>query len=98
MTRPDPRGQVAFNFLPGAGKTSGEQEEKIRGIVKEHLIETSYDPYHSARIEVKPDPAGSPRALVVTLSRKHTWTADRARIEVDPNLNVLSVDKDYQGE
>ena len=91
---------VAVVILPSARQASyaGEDRRKIREAVMSHLLLTSKETYHKVHVLVKHRPDGTPQALYAYMLRAYTYTADVARLIVDADYNVRSVDTSYEGD
>lgn len=85
MKSKHPNENVPIIVLPGeTGRTySAAELRKIKKVIKEKLLVTSREPYHKAQVEVEHGPDGRPKALVASLLRAHTYTADVVRVDVD---------------
>ncbi len=95
MATEHPNLTVTVTHQPSAVRTYGaEDRDKIHEIVRDHVLLASYAPYHSATSKVEHDEAGDPKSILVTLLHRHTWTAEFARVAVDKDLAVQSVDRD----
>ncbi len=77
---------------PPAGKTTAKTK-KITRIVREALLLKTSEPYRKVQVEVEVDSQGNPNALLVSLLRAYTYTADIIRVEVDADLNVKEIRK-----
>ena len=77
---------------------SAADRKAISRVVKEELLLTSMEPYHQAQVEVQLTKDGNPKALVVSLLRAYTYTADRVRINVDRNYAVRSIERESAGD
>jgi hypothetical protein len=86
--------RVEVVVVPGTqGKTFGEEDrEKIEKLVRDKLLLTTNEPYHKAQVEVEHGPDGSPKTLVVSMLRSHTYTADVVNVNVDAQYNVKSIE------
>jgi hypothetical protein len=82
---------VEIKMVPAAAGATAASRRKIQQLVKKELLLTSNEPYRKAQVEVELDKGGKPKALVASLLRAYTYTADIVRVEVDPDLNVKSI-------
>jgi hypothetical protein len=91
---------VDIVVLPSATRATYavRDSRKIQQAVKSKLLLTSMETYHKVHVTVKHRPDGSPQALHVYMLRAYTYTADIARLIVDANFNVRSVDTSYAGD
>ncbi len=82
----------ALKSASGKACTAADRKA-ISRVVKERLLLTSMEPYQKAQVEVQLAEDGSPKALVVSLLRAYTYTADRVKISVDRNYSVQSIER-----
>jgi len=85
---------VEVVILPSAaGKAySAADRKKIQRLIKDKLLLTSKEPYHKVQVEVKHRSDGSPEALVASMLRAYTYTADIVKVNVDLDYNVKSIE------
>jgi hypothetical protein len=85
---------VKIFILPTAARaTYGAQESnKIQQLVKERLLLTSKESYHKVQVEVKHGSDGNPEALIASMLRTYTYTADIVKVNVDQDFNVKSIE------
>lgn len=90
---------VPIVVLPSATKASyaGEDRRKIEEAVRSHLLLQSAETYHKVHVLVKHRPDGTPQTLYAYMLRAYTYTADVARLVVDANYSVRSIDASYKG-
>jgi len=95
MSDKHPNEDVPIVVLESAsGKAcSAADRQAIGRVVKEKLLLTSMEPYQKAQVEVQLTREGNPKALVVSLLRAYTYTADRVTINVDRNYTVESIER-----
>jgi hypothetical protein len=88
-----PNEDIAVVVLPDAtGKAyAAADRRKIQRLVRTSVVPKGGEPYHKAQVAVKHASDGSPKALVVTLLRAHTYTADVVQVTVDGDYNVKSI-------
>ena len=100
MSDKHPNEDVPIAVIKSAsGKAySAADRRTISRLVKEKLLLTSMEPYHKAQVEVQLAKDGSPKALVVSLLRAHTYTADRVKVNVDRNYAVRSIERESAGD
>lgn len=93
MTDKHPNENVPIVILPDAtGRVCAVADRrKIESLVREKLLLTSMELYHKVQVEVERAEDGSPKALVVSLLRAYSYTADRVRVTVDRNYTVRSI-------
>jgi hypothetical protein len=85
---------VEITVLPGeAGKAPSAQERrKIQKLIRDTLLLKSMEPYHRVQVEVNRRPDGTPEALVATMLRAYTYTADIVTVKVDADYTVRSIE------
>ena len=100
MSDKHPNEDVPIVVLKSAGgrACSAADRMAISRVVKEKLLLTSMEPYQKAQVEVRVTKDGNPKALVVSLLRAYTYTADRVRINVDRNYAVRSIERESAGD
>jgi len=89
-----PNENVEITVLPGtSGKAySPADRDTIQRVIRDNLLLTSKEPYHKVQVEVQYQPDGSPAALVATMMRAHTYTADIVKVKLGPGYTVKSVE------
>lgn len=90
MASKHPNENIPIVVVPGeaGGTCTAAELAKIRKAITEALLVTSKEVYRKAQIEVERGPDGRPLALVASLLRAHTYTADIIRLEVDAEYRV----------
>ena len=85
---------VKIVILPeGKGKSyAAAQRRKIQRVIKDKLLLTSKEPYHKVQVEVKQGSDGNPEALIASMLRAYTYTADIVKVNVDQDFNVKSIE------
>lgn len=93
MSDRHPNENVPIVVLPDATgrKCMAADRRKIESLVRERLLLTSMEPYHKVQVEIERAEDESPRALIVSLLRAYSYTADRVRMTVDRNYTVKSI-------
>ena len=91
---------VKINILPGmtGSVDKGIDRKRIRKLVKDRLLLPSKEPYHKVQVEVELEPQGSLKALIVSMLRANTYTADVVKMNVDDKYEVQSVEPLSPGE
>lgn len=85
---------VEIVLVPGSTKTAcaAVDRKKIQRLIKDKLLLTSMEPYHKVQVEVVRGADGCPAALVATMLRANTYTADIVKVNVDADYNVKSIE------
>jgi len=84
--------QIVVVSDPVKTTTAPADRRKIRALVKDKLLSTSSEPYHKVQVEVKRAPNGKPKALIVSMLRARSYTADVFKVSVDPDYNARSIE------
>jgi hypothetical protein len=93
MTTRRASAEVQIALVPGtARKLPAADRRKIEQVVRERLLSQAKEPYHKVQVEVERSLDGSPRALLVSMLRARTYTADVFRVSVDAHYKVTSVE------
>lgn len=94
MKNKHPNENADIVILPGEAKKAptAAERNKIRRLVRDKLLVTSKEPYHKVQVEVEKAPDGSPKALIASMLRANTYTADIVRMNVDRDYNPTSVE------
>jgi len=95
MSDTHPNEDVPIVVLKNTGgkACSAADRRTIQQLVRQKLLLTSMEPYNKAQVEVQLAKDGSPKALMVTLLRAYTYTADMVRVTVDRNYTVKSIER-----
>lgn len=95
----NPNADIAIQVLGTAegAKYTMSERRPIQKAIRDSLLLPSMEPYHHVQVEVKTRPDGRPEALVATMMRAFTYTADIMRLGVDSDYRVKSVAA-YKGE
>ena len=67
-------------------------EEKIRESVRQRVLSERPQPYRKVQVEVERGGDNRPVALVASLLRANTYTADIVKLNVDPDFNIESIE------
>ena len=88
-----PRKRLKIVIVPEAvaRSLSADARAKIEQVVATRLLAGAVEPYHRVQVEVEQTREGAPGALAVSMLRARTFTADVFRVELDQDLNVLSI-------
>jgi hypothetical protein len=91
--------KVEIAVLPGSGAPglSAPHREKIEQLVRRRLLAKSKKPYHKVQVEVERAAGGMPKALVVSMLRAKTYTADVFKVNVDRDYNLRSIEPPVSG-
>ncbi len=100
MTGKNPNDEVEIVLLPDeTGKAySGADKEKIERMIRERLLPESGEPYYRVQVEVKHRPDGTPVALLVSMLRASTYTADIVKVNVKKDFQVTSIERSPKEE
>jgi len=100
MSDKHPNEDVEVVVLPDAnGKAyAAADRRKIQQVVLANAMPKGGEPYHKAQVAVKHAADGSPKTLIVTLLRAHTYTADVVKVTVDRDYNVKAVKSEIAGD
>jgi hypothetical protein len=95
MIRPNATREVKVVVLPGMdGKAvASPDQKKIKRLIRETLLRGTNVPYHKVQVEVERGPDGKPVALLASMLRALTYTADIVRIEMDARGEAKSVER-----
>jgi len=74
------------------------ESKQIQNAVRDRLLLASMEPYHKVQVVVKHKASGKPEAIIAYMLRAHTYTADIARLDVDEQYSVRSVERSYVPE
>ncbi len=87
---------VEMVILPGESgiAVNAADQKKIRQLIQQDLLLTSTEPYHKVQVEVVRRPDGLPKALVASMLRAHTYTADVVTVSVDADYQVKSIQRE----
>ncbi len=88
---PQKRVEIAVVPEATAGGLGAAERARIEQVVEARLLARTDEPYHRIQVEVERTKDGVPAALVVSMLRARTYTADVYRVEVDPSFNVVSI-------
>ena len=67
-------------------------EEKIRESVRQRVLSERAEAYQKVQVEVERGGDNRPVALVASLLRANTYTADVVKLTVDPDFNIKSIE------
>jgi hypothetical protein len=67
------------------------ERKKIQKIIRDNLLLAAPEPYHKVQVEVERRPDGKPQALIASMLRAETYTADIVTVSVDPDYHVRSI-------
>lgn len=73
-----------------------QDEQRIAGAIREHVLPSIGLEYHSANVKVVRGGDQSPEYLVAYLLRKDTYTADVVKVEIDEDFTVQNILRDYE--
>jgi hypothetical protein len=95
ITGPQPTGNVKVVVLPGmkGEVVAAPERKKIERLIRDKLLRGIKVPYHKVQVEVERGPDGKPIALLASMLRALTYTADIVRIEVDAHGEAKSFER-----
>jgi hypothetical protein len=84
----DPNAAVPIVVVAGESgvRVAADDEAAIRRLVRDRLLAARPESYRKVQVEVERSAAGVPCALLVSMLRAQTYTADVVRLEVDPQF------------
>ncbi len=77
---------IVIQKASGGKPVPAADRAKIERLVRERILAKDAEPVMKVQVEVKRGPGGRPRAVVATLLRARTFTADLVSIEVDEDF------------
>jgi hypothetical protein len=94
MNEKHPNEDVEIVVLPDeTGKKLPIADRKnIQRLIRDKLLLTSKEPYRKVQVEVTRRSDGGPEALVASMLRAYTYTADVVKVNVDTDYNATSVE------
>lgn len=70
-------------------------EKKITQVLREQVLPSAKQSYHSVSVKVKRDKQNQPEYMIAYMMRQDTYTADVVRVNVDNKYNVREIVQNY---
>jgi len=95
MVRKRLKKDVNVVVLPGMNGIAPPATEKRKFVqlVKNTLLRNAKESYHKVQVEVERSPDGKPTALLASMLRARTYTADIVRVTLDAKGRAEAVER-----